>query len=234
MFARAGNGGDDGVAISFPGRLNTGKRRNINALSDESQSSFGQQRRCTSVEDFDGVTEAVSATDAVSARPPEEKEIPHADGGVQPASKALAIVDKAGNNDVGSLLEALLDRDREKQKARAEEAKAKRLATAAEKAAAKLTAITEKGEDDDVVVVSTPSKKLKSKGAESGKTSKKLSPGSCIKKRAGRVDHEASRQQYLARSLMHGSRCFKYGKDYPYKKQSAALEAAKKWLANPA
>ena len=59
----------------------------------------------------------------------------------------------------------------------------------------------------------------------------------CTKKRAGRVDHESSRQQYLARSHTSGSKSFKYGKSKDgswneYKTGPAAMAAAKEWLAS--
>jgi hypothetical protein len=230
---------NNGVNLTFQASKKRGLRELMEG-DERSQADALQHRHCKTVEDFDGVSgipepkEPPKPSKAPEPKPAVTLETGVVDGVVGDASqsKQLAITDMSGKGDVGELFGALMERDTEKKKARSDEAKAKKLQAAAEKALEKVEA-----------KAATPSKKLKPNAATpSPKAAKpsKLKPKAATPSKLKRVgvDHEASRQQYLARSDKQGSKSFKYGKDvhgdwFPYKTEAAAMAAAKSWLTNP-
>ena len=233
---------NNGVNLTFQASKKRGLRELMEG-DERSQADALQHRHCKTVEDFDGVSgspepkEPPKPSKAPEPKPAETGVVETGvvdDGVVGDASqsKQLAIKDMSGKGDVGELFGALMERDTEKKKARSDEAKAKKLQAAAEKALEKVEA-----------KAATPSKKLKPNAATpSPKAAKpsKLKPKAATPSKLKRVgvDHEASRQQYLARSDKQGSKSFKYGKDvhgdwFPHKTEAAAMAAAKSWLSNP-
>jgi hypothetical protein len=246
MFQMMQNGiqNPNGINLTFPSSRKRGLRE---IMGDDagSQADAMQHRRCKTVLDFDGVPgnqqpmESPNPMKALEGPKPFVLE----NGVVGVATESaprndVVVVDTPPDGEVGKLFEALMERDRDKQKARAEEAKSKKLQAATDK---KLQDAVDKQ-------VATPPKKVGSKAGTPSKllpkaaTPSKMgstgvkSEGAASKKRVG-VDHEGSRQQYLARSQNNGSKSFKYGKDangnwHPYKTAAAAMAAAKSWLNN--
>ena len=145
------------------------------------------------------------------------------------------------------MLEAIMEREKVKaEKAKQERAIAKAEAKT-EKALAKETEAVANSAEAVVKAVVTPKKKNSTECSSSkkgnaktvGSSSKKGSPKTVVssdksvkkvKAQKAFISHEASRDQYLARSSMKGSKSFGYGSGREYKSSDMAKSAATLWL----
>jgi hypothetical protein len=126
------------------------------------------------------------------------------------------------------LLEAMLERDRERAVIKKQEAEIKKLEKAAEKDAEALKA---GGNPSAKAVCKSQGKdcKLPVAKAAGAKLAKKVGNADPPQKKAC-VNHEASRSQYLARSAGGPSKSFAYGAGKDYSTGAKAMAAAKAWL----
>lgn len=214
------------VSLSFP---QTRKKRSLREIVNEHADDSQNMRRAKTVHEWDGIDDGID--DGLSAaKPPTEKsdssaspEKPETSATVaakntlsikdDPACSTIAIKDEKSN--VGVLLDALLEREKEK----ALEAKAKK---AAEAAAAKEKKAIEKA---DAAATKAP---LKAAGPPTTGSPPKAASSS--KKKKEGVEHEATRNHYLARTCKNGSKKFKYGAGYTYSTPAKAKAEAEKWF----
>ena len=117
---------------------------------------------------------------------------------------------KDDKSNVGAMLDALIEREKEKEAER-------KVKKAAEAAAAK----------EDKKAAKAAEKKAPLKAAIPPTAGSP--PASNPKKKEG-VELEASRNQYLARTIKSGSKSFKYGAGYAYNTPDKAKAEAQKWF----
>ena len=141
---------------------------------------------------------------------------------IVPAGAAALVHEPPSSTRGATLLDALLERDRERAEVKKQEKAAEKERVAAEKAAEKDAEARKcigKNGIDKIPIALRPAKKVQEpKVVDPPKKEKTI----C-------VNHEASRTQYLARSA-GPSKSFAYGVGKEYKTGDKALNAAKAWL----
>jgi len=144
-----------------------------------------------------------------------------------PAGAASMVAEPPSSTRGASLLDALLERDRERAEIKKQETEIKKKEKAAEKDAEARKA---RGNPSEKVVAKSPEKngKLPIAKAAGAKLAKKVGKTDPPKKKTC-VNHEASRSQYLARSA-GPSKSFAYGAGKEYSTAAKAMAAAKAWL----
>ena len=145
-----------------------------------------------------------------------------------PAGAKSFVAEPPSSTRGAGLMDALLERDRERAEIKKQETEIKKKDKAAEKAAEKAA-----GEDAEIkkkTVAKSPEKNGKPPIAKTAgaKLAKKVGKTDPPKKKTC-VNHEASRSQYLARSA-GPSKSFAYGAGKGYSTAAKAMAAAKVWL----
>ena len=141
-----------------------------------------------------------------------------------PAGAASMVAEPPSSTRGASLLDALLERDRERAEIKKQETEIKKKEKAAEKDAEARKA---RGNPSEKVVAKSPEKngKLPIAKAAGAKLAKKVGNADLPKKKVS-LNHEASRSQYLARSA-GPSKGFAYGAGKEYPTPAKAMIAAK-------
>ena len=144
-----------------------------------------------------------------------------------PAGAKSFVAEPPSSTRGASLLDALLERDRERAEIKKQETEIKKKEKAAEKDAEARKA---RGNPSEKTVAKSPEKngKLPIAKAAGAKLAKKVGKTDPPKKKTC-VNHEASRSQYLARSA-GPSKSFAYGAGKEYSTAAKAMAAAKVWL----
>jgi hypothetical protein len=249
QFSGRGRCSSDDANIEF---LQPKRRMLADAIDDEEtkRNALRMKRRALTLQDWDGVLkdtkpdESSMIEDAPKIKPsrkpidessmieaaPEESSILAEEPKPLAPPGVLAATTKTDN-----LLDAIIQRDVARNDQRAADKKAEKEKEKEEKQtkAAAENAIAGAKKSG---ATTTPTKANVKAAKPSPKTAAKTSPKTPVtpdasSKKRRCVDHEASRSQYLARSLHDGSKAFKYHKGGEYKSPGSAKKAAEHWLA---